>query len=113
MKKILFIMLVLAMVAGCSKAAEASGWRGEPCESWMASILNECHEVTHPEPPEQEPNREFFDYGAYAHLILWEAEGGNWEIGSWNTYEVGRNEITSLVGAKIYLNRLLWQKKGE
>jgi len=111
MKKFLLLglMIVALTVVGCAKEAEA--WSDNPCESFMSSILNDC--VEHPANPEVEPNREFFDYGAYVHLILWEAEGGNWEIGNWNTYEVGRNELTSLVGAKIYLNRLFWQQKGE
>lgn len=109
MKKFLLIGLLVAAlgVFGCAKEAEASGdWN--PCESRMAGIFNEC--VEH---PEREPNREVFDMGTYLHLILWEADGGNWEIGNWNTWEIQRGEVTSLVGVKIYLNRFFWQKKGE
>jgi hypothetical protein len=110
MKKYFLIALLCAMVAlvGCAKEAEARGYDGDVCDSYLGQILNKC--VDHPANPEVEPNREQFDYGLYVHLILWEAEDGNWEIGNWNTWEVNRGEVTSLLGVKIYLNRLAYQK---
>ena len=112
MKRIFMIMCLIAAVAliGCSNEVEARGYQGNPCDTALGSILNECLVVEHPDNPEVEPNREEFDYGAYLHLILWESKGRNIEIGNWNTYEVQREEITSLIGAKIYLNRLFYQK---
>jgi hypothetical protein len=104
MKKYLIVLAALFLLAGCSQEAEASGF---DCDGWGAHILNKC--VEHPDIPEQEPNREEFDWGAYLHLILWESDDNNIEIGNWNTWEINRGEVTSLLGVKIYLNRLSYQ----
>jgi len=105
----LILMLVAAIaIGGCTKEAEARGYDGDICDSSFGQIINKC--VVHPDNPEQEPNRELFDYGTYVHLILWESEDRNLEIGNWNTWEIGRGEITSLVGVKFYLNRVTYQK---
>ena len=102
-------MLVAAMaIGGCAKEAEARGYDGDICDTALGQIMNKC--VEHPGNPEQEPSREVFDYGAYVHLILWEGMDGNVEIGNWNTWEINRGEITSLVGVKFYLNRATYQK---
>ena len=99
------VVAVICLVGGCAKEAEARRYR-DPCDTALASIMNTCAD-------QAEETREAFDYGAYLHLILYEDADLNWEIGLWNTYENERDEFTSLIGAKIYLNRLFWQKKEE
>jgi len=107
MKKYFLIALLVAVIgiAGCAKEAEATNW---DCDGFMGQILNAC--VEHPDNPEVEPNREVFDTGLYLHNILWESDDGNFVIGNWNTWEIKRNELTALVGATIYWNRLTYQK---
>jgi hypothetical protein len=107
MKKVLLILLLVGMIgfAGCAKEAEARGRYRDPCDTPLASIMNTCQDV--------DPDHEEFDYGAYLHLILYESDAKDWEIGLFNTYEVERDEYTALIGAKIYLNRLFWQKPAE
>jgi len=101
MKKLMILVLCLCVIGlvGCTKEAEARGYK-DVCDSPMAGIFNKCIDTSY------EENKEDWDYGAYLHLILFEAEEKNWEIGLWNTYEHQREEFTSLIGAKIYLNRL-------
>ena len=107
MKNVLFVLLIVGLVfVGCSKAEARGGRDRDLCDTHFKSILNEC--VAHP--TTDDDDREAFDIGAYLHLILWEADDRNWEIGNWNTYEVQRNEFTTLFGIKIYLNRLTYQK---
>ena len=104
MKKLIIALLLVGMVGimGCAKEAEARRYR-DACDTPLASIMNTCAD-------QAEETREAFDYGAYLHLILYEDADLNWEIGLWNTYENERDEFTFLIGAKIYLNRLFWQK---
>ena len=109
MKRLLLVVLFVALViSGCAKEADAKG-NFKPCDSFLKGILNECHVVEHPADPSIDENDHEFDYGAYLHIIL--LEGKNWEIGNFNTWEVQREEITTLLGIKIYLNRLTYQKK--
>ena len=102
MKKLIIALLLVGMVGfvGCAKEAEARRYR-DPCDTPLASIMNTCQDV--------DPNDEAFDYGFYLHMILYE-DANDFEVGIWNTYEHDRGEFTSLLGVKIYLNRLFWQK---
>jgi hypothetical protein len=104
MKKYLFILAALILLVGVGKAEAAGTF---DCDGYLGKVLNKC--VEHPANPEQEPNREQFDYGLYLHLILWQDENNRWEVGNWNTWEINRGELTSLVGVKVYLNRLTYQ----
>ena len=55
-------------------------------------------------------NVDHFKTGAYLQAVLWESNDKNVEVGSFNTYLNETGELTSLVGVKIYLNRLTYQK---
>ena len=103
MEKFVFILVALMLLVGAGEV-EASGF-DLTCDGPLAGVLNKCVNQE-----EIEPNREEFDYGAYLHLILWEGFDGNVEVGSWNTWEINRGEVTSLLGVKVYLNRLTYQK---
>jgi len=48
-----------------------------------------------------EENYEQFDYGMYLDLVIYETKDKNIEIGIKNTWEVNRDEYTSLLGAKV------------
>ena len=98
MKKILMIVLCLAVAGfvGCQgvKEAEARGG-GDPCESFLGSILNECvdtHEKTL-------DHYEKYDYGLFLDLLY--GINKNVDVGIKSTWEVNRNEFTGLVGAII------------
>ena len=93
MKKIILVLIACVAIAGCTKAAEARG--GDPCESFLGSILNECVE-THVKTAE---NYEKYDYGAFLDVLYGLNE--NVDVGIKTTYEHKRNEYTGLIGAVI------------
>ena len=109
MKKLISLVVCLCVIGlvGCNKEAEARGYKGDVCDGPLGSIFNKCIDTSY------EENKEDWDYGAYLHLIIFEGKENNWEIGLLNTYEHQREEFTSLVGAKIYLNRLFKKVNGE
>lgn len=102
MKKVLTVLLVLGLL-GFASTAQAT-YNKDLCDTPFKSIINRC------EQPDIDDNKELFDKGVYLHLIFWESADGNYEVGNLNTYEIHRKEFTSLLGAKIYLNRLTYQK---
>ena len=96
MRKVLFVLLIACVAfIGCqAKEAEARGG-GDPCESFLSGILNECAE-THEKTDE---NYEKYDYGAFLD-VLYELNE-NVDVGVKTTYEHKRNEYTALIGAII------------
>lgn len=110
MKRIQLIALLIAAVGiiGCQQQAEARDYcRGSSKFLFRKSYCVDNSDI------DVDPNYESHDYGTYLHFILFESEDKNYEIGLWNTYEHQRMEFTTLLGAKIYLNRLFWQKDEE
>ena len=108
MKKTLLVLLLVGIIGfiGCSKVKEVEAREFDPCETKLAGIFNECHEVN------TTPNtREEFDYGVYLHMILFESKDDTFSLGLWNTWETQREEFTTLIGGTIYFNRMFWQKK--
>lgn len=107
MKKALFLLLIVGLIAvlGCDTPAEARDY----CRGPSKSLFRKSYCVDNSD-IDVDPNYESHDYGAYLHLILFESDDKNIEIGVWNTYEHERMEFTSLIGAKIYLNRLFAEK---
>jgi len=103
------VIALLAALLLMVPAAYAGGFELDCEKKIHASLFNAC--VEHPGADVYEDNTESFDYGVYVHLILWESPNGNFTIGNWNTWEIQRGEITSLLGATIYLNRLTYQKR--
>lgn len=97
MKKVLLVLCLVAAIGivGCSQEAEARGFDGDPCESFLGSILNQCvdtHEKT-------EENYEKYDYGFFLDILYDLNE--NVDVGVKTTYELKRNEYTGLIGAVI------------
>jgi len=82
MKKLFVLLIAAALVIGCGGAAEASRSHREVA------------------PHEHEENQERFDIGLYFDTILWQSENGDWEVGNKNTWEIQRDEFTTLFGAK-------------
>jgi hypothetical protein len=98
------LLMILSAMLLCTTALAKD--KGDVCDSFLGSIMNEC--VEH---PQQMNDHERLDYGLYLHAIVWESESKDVEVGVFNTYEHERNEFTSLLGAKVYFNRLFWQKE--
>ena len=110
MKRFLTVALLVAVlcVVGCLEKKDAEAKEFDPCKTALAEIFNKCQVQD-----QAEENYEPWDYGAYLHLIFLEGKDGSWEIGNLNTYEHQREEFTTLIGAKIYLNRLFKKSDGE
>ena len=69
MKRALIILVLVAAVGivGCANAKEAEArGGGNPCESFLGSVLNDC--VEHPK------EKDTWIYGVGADLPLWKAE---------------------------------------
>lgn len=98
MKRALILIVCLVatclVLVGCEKEAEARGG-GDPCESFLGSVLNQCVE-THEKTFE---NYEKYDYGAFLDILY--GINKNIDVGVKTTYEHKRNEYTGLLGAVI------------
>ena len=99
MKKLLLVMVVLALVVGCKEAAAET-----------VQVLDRHYGHTHMRDvtvhdpvivPDHVENYEKFDIGAFLDLVLFETKDKNIEIISRNTWELNRDQYTSLIGAKI------------
>jgi len=68
MKKLILLAIVCAVFIGCSQPAEASSrnHRGDPCESFLGSVLNEC--VGHP------TEKNSMKYGVGVDVPLWKSD---------------------------------------
>jgi len=60
---------------------------------------------------ENDSNYEQFDYGLYLDLTFYQTEDKNIEIGIKNSWEVDRDEFTSLLGAKVNVWSLFKDKE--
>jgi len=96
MRKLIFVLLIACVAfVGCqAKEAEASrGHRGDPCESFLSSVLNECGQ--HPQAEEK------LEAGVGVDILLWENDklvvdqenrlnlnDGAIDEGDWSTYTV-------------------------
>ena len=98
--KYLWLLLLLLLVTQCAYAGASI----PECDIRKGSALNNA--CINKEDDDKVP----YDYGTYLHFILWESKDNNISVGNWNTWEVQRGEITSLIDATIYLNRETYQK---
>ena len=111
MRKCLFILvLILAVgIVGCAKEAEA---RGDPCDSFLSSVLNECSPYNHE--PTVDTNTQNKNpgslYGVGADIVLWENETGKLdfieEVVAEYKYEARYHDHSGYVVVRLNL----WQK---
>jgi hypothetical protein len=68
MKKVFLVLLCLSVagVIGCAKVEEAEAKGGDPCKSFLGSVLNKC--VEHPK------EKDTWIYGVGVDVPLWKAE---------------------------------------
>ena len=95
MKRLLFILLCLTVAGfiGCQKAEARE--QVDPCDSFLAGILNECVE-THEKTLD---HYEKYDYGLFLDILY--AINDKVDVGVKSTWEVQRDEYTALLGAVI------------
>lgn len=70
MKRWLIVLVLVGLVGlvGCAGEAEA---RGDVCDSFLSSVLNECHKVAHPT-----ADKVSAELGVGLDLILYEGKEG-------------------------------------
>ena len=97
MRKLLLVAVCLAALTifGCDKA--------------------EAHSESSPAPAdhshEKSSDHEKFDYGLFLDAVLFETEDGNVEVISRTTWEVQREEVTVLLGAKVKVMSIFNKEK--
>jgi len=106
MKKLLFILVAVALIAGCTQPAAAetvtTQYFDKDTNLWFDKSETRKLDVTVHDPVVvDDDDREAFDYGTFLDLVLYETKDKKIQIVNKNTWEVNRKEITSLVGAKI------------
>jgi len=116
MKK--FILIAVAILLMLPMSADAKSQKkhnGNKDTVVNVTVNNNTEEVTNitevTQVSEAEDRYEQFDYGTYLDLVLYQTADKNVEIGIKNSWEVQRNEITSLLGAKINVWSLFKDKE--
>lgn len=107
MKKGLLLVLGLCLFLAFAGRAEAYGYEVDCDSKFFSSILNECNPANHEPTVIPDDNRHPFDYGLFAEIIVKRWDDGNYALKSWNTYEFQRNELTTLVGVTIDLDKII------
>ena len=115
MKKYLIVGLLVAVLAivGCAKEAEARGPKKDPCETPLASILNECLVVEHPANPSED--KELMPIGVGLDLILIESdiEGITYVITAEYKYDIMNSEQSVYGVLTLKLQDIIDKIKGE
>ena len=109
MKKILFILIAVFVMAGCSQEAEASG-KGNPCDNkYLGPILNECSPHTVDTDTDTHADQRD-EAGVGADVVVWQNETDKVtfieEVVAEYKYDID-NEAHSIYGV-VRVN--LWQK---
>ena len=114
MKKVLLIAALVSMMFVAPVFAETVTTQYFDKDTnliWNKSEVRNLDVTVHDPVVVDDDDREAFDYGTFLDLVLYETKDKKVQLINKNTWEVNRNEITSLVGAKVNVWSIFKDKK--